>query len=366
LTGNILGERYAVASFGDSHGKSIGAVIDGCPAGLSLDNEEIQKELDLRRPGLSPLSTPRKEIDQVRILSGIHNGYTTGAPICLIVKNSDIDSKPYEKIKNLPRPGHADYVAKIKYGGFNDYRGGGRFSARRTISYVMGGAIAKKLLLKTLKTRIVAYTFEIGGIRANNVSFEEAENHRYDNEVRCADSETASKMKSKILNAKKKGDSVGGIIECVAKNVPIGLGSPCFSALDSELAKAMLSIPAAKGIEFGSGFEGSKMLGSENNDEYTVKNHKVISATNNAGGLLGGISNGMPIVLRVAFKPVSSISKTQSTVNLESMNTAKLVVPGRHDPCVVPRAVPIVESLMAIVLVDQALTAQLIPSILHD
>ena len=366
MTGNIFGERYVVTSFGESHGKSIGAVIDGCPAGLSLENKDIQRELDLRRPSTSSLSTQRKEIDQVRILSGVYKGYTTGAPICLIVENSDINSQPYELIKNLPRPGHADYVAKIKYGGFNDYRGGGRFSARRTISYVMGGAIAKKLLLTTLKTRIVAYTVEIGGIRANNVSFEDAENYRYDNEVRCSDSETATKMKSRILNAKKKGDSVGGIIECVAKNVPLGLGSPCFSALDSDLAKAMLSIPAAKGIEFGSGFEGSKKLGSENNDTYTVKDHKLISLTNNAGGILGGISNGLPIVLRVAFKPVSSISKTQSTVNLESMNKAKLVVPGRHDPCVVPRAVPIVESLMAVVLVDHALTAQLIPTVLND
>tara|TARA_B100002003_G_C14102093_1_gene530060 strand:+ start:109 stop:1209 length:1101 start_codon:yes stop_codon:yes gene_type:complete len=366
LTGNIFGERYVVASFGESHGKAIGAVIDGCPAGLSLGNKDIQRELDLRRPGISSLSTPRKEIDKVDILSGVHKGCTTGAPICLTVENSDVDSHPYETIKNLPRPGHADYLARIKYGGFNDYRGGGRFSARRTISYVMGGAIAKKLLLKTLKTRIVAYTLEIGGIRANNISFEEAENRRYDNEVRCSDSETANKMMSKILNAKKTGDSVGGIIECIAKNVPVGLGSPCFSALDSDLAKAMLSLPAAKGIEFGSGFAGSKKLGSENNDPYAIKNHQPVSVTNNAGGILGGISSGMPIVLRVAFKPVSSISKPQSTVNLESMSKAKLVVPGRHDPCVVPRAVPIVESLMAIVLVDHALRAQLIPPVLND
>ncbi len=365
MTGNILGERYVVTSFGESHGKSIGAIIDGCPAGLSLEGKDIQQELDLRRPGTSSLYSPRKEIDKVKILSGVYKRYTTGGPICLTVENSDIDSSPYEKIKNLPRPGHADYVAKIKYGGFNDYRGGGRFSARRTISYVMGGAIARKLLLKTLNTRIVAYTLEIGGIRANSIPFEDAENQRYDNEIRCADSENIAKMKNKILNAKKTGDSVGGIIECIAKNVPIGLGSPCFSALDSDLAKAMLSLPAAKGIEFGSGFEGSKKLGSENNDAYTVKNHNLISVTNNAGGILGGISNGLPIVLRVAFKPVSSISNPQSTVNLESMSSAKIIVPGRHDPCVVPRAVPIVESLMAIVLADHAIEAQLIPSVIN-
>ncbi|MFC1755763.1 chorismate synthase, partial [Thermoproteota archaeon] len=220
MTGNILGEQFVLVSFGESHGKSIGAVIDGCPAGLPLEKSDIQKELDLRRPGSSSISTSRNEADKINILSGVYNGYTTGAPICLLTDNVDVDSQPYEKIKNLPRPGHADLNAKMKYGNFNDYRGSGRFSARRTISYVMGGAIAKKILVNTLKTRIAAYTVEIGGIHLKNISFEEAEKHRFDNDVRCPDSETAEKMKTRILAAKKAGDSVGGIIECVAKNIP--------------------------------------------------------------------------------------------------------------------------------------------------
>ncbi|MFQ6134589.1 MAG: chorismate synthase [Nitrososphaerales archaeon] len=366
MRGNILGERYVIVSFGESHGKVVGAVVDGCPAGLPLAEEDIQRELDLRRPGASPVATARSEADRVEILSGVFEGHTTGAPICLITRNVDVDSRPYEKIRNLPRPGHADYVARMKYGGFNDYRGGGRFSARRTISYVMGGAIAKKLLQQTLKTRIVAYTVEISGIKADSIAFEDAEKHRYDNEVRCPDPEAAEKMKDRILAVKESGDSVGGVIECAAKDLPLGLGEPCFSALDSDLARAMLSLPAAKGVEFGSGFEGAKRLGSENNDPYTVKNGQVVTVSNNAGGILGGLSSGMPIVLRVAFKPVSSIAKPQRTVDLEAMKEAELIVPGRHDPCVVPRAVPIVESLMAAVLADHALRAQLVPPVLRS
>lgn len=364
MTGNILGEQFVLISFGESHGKSIGAVIDGCPAGLHLEKSDIQKELDLRRPGSSTISTPRNEADKVNIISGTYNGYTTGAPICLITDNVDVNSKPYEAIKNSPRPGHADLTAKMKYGNFNDYRGSGRFSARRTISYVMGGAIAKKILFQTLKTRIAAYTVEIGNINSKSISFEDAEKHRFDNEVRCPDFEAAEKMKTKILSVKKAGDSVGGIIECVVQNSPIGLGSPCFSALDSDIAKAMLSIPAAKGIEFGSGFTGAKKLGSENNDQYTTINKKIVPKTNNSGGIIGGISNGMPITIKVAFKPVASISKPQFTINMKSMKEEKIIVPGRHDPCVVPRAIPIVESLMALVLTDHALKAQLIPLIL--
>ncbi|MEE9585933.1 MAG: chorismate synthase [Nitrososphaerales archaeon] len=366
MTGNILGERYTIVSFGESHGKVVGAVVDGCPAGLPLAEEDIQRELDLRKPGTSPVSTTRSEADRVEILSGVFEGHTTGAPICLFTRNVDMNSRPYEKIKNLPRPGHADYVARMKYGGFNDYRGGGRFSARRTISYVMGGAIAKKLLQQTLNTRIVAYTVEIGGVKTDSITFEDAEKHRYGNEVRCPDKEVAEKMRDRILAAKESGDSVGGVIECVAKDLPLGLGEPCFSALDSELAKAMLSIPAAKGVEFGSGFEGARRLGSENNDLYTVKNGQVVTASNNAGGVLGGLSSGMPIVLRVAFKPVSSIAKPQRTVDIESMDEAEVIISGRHDPCVVPRAVPIVESLVAAVLADHALRAQLIPPVLRS
>ncbi len=353
-----------MVSFGESHGKVVGAVVDGCPSGLALTEKDIQKELDLRKPGKSQLASSRDENDRVEIISGVFEGYTTGAPICLISRNVDIDSGPYKKIRNMPRPGHADYVAGIKYGGFNDYRGGGRFSARRTISYVMGGAIAKKLIWQILNTEIFAYTIEIGGIKADNIILDDAQKHRYDNEVRCPDVKTAIKMQKRIITVKKRGDSVGGVIECVAKNVPLGLGEPCFSALDSDLARAMLSIPAAKGVEFGSGFEGVKKLGSENNDQYTVRNHKVVALSNNAGGILGGLSNGSPIILRVAFKPVPSISRTQITVDLNKMKESELIVPGRHDPCVVPRAVPIVESLVAVVLADHAIKAQLIPPLL--
>ncbi len=366
MTGNILGERFVLVSFGESHGKAVGAVVDGCPAGLSLAEEDIQHELDLRRPGTSPVATTRSESDKVEILSGVFNGYTEGSPICLMTRSTDIDSRPYEKIRNLPRPGHADYVARVKYGGFNDYRGGGRFSARRTTGYVMGGAIAKKLLLNTLGTKIVAYTIEIGGIKAEQVAFEEAEKHRYDNDVRCPDLNTAESMARRITDAKGSGDSLGGVVECVAQRVPLGLGEPCFSALDSDLARAMLSLPAAKGVDFGSGFEGARRLGSENNDPLTMNDEgRVVSTSNNAGGILGGLSNGMPIVLRVAFKPVSSIAKPQRTVNLETMREDELIVPGRHDPCVVPRVIPVVESLMAVVLADHALRAQMVPPVLR-
>lgn len=366
MTGNILGERFVLVSFGESHGKAVGAVVEGCPAGLPLLEEDIQKELDLRKPGSSPISTARSEADRIEILSGVFKGYTTGSPICLLARNVDVDSRPYDEIRNLPRPGHADYVARMKYGGFNDYRGGGRFSARRTVSYIMGGAIAKKLLRQTLNTRIAGYTVEIGGIKAGEIAFEEAEEHRYDNEVRCPDSKVAEEIKQKILTVKESGDSVGGVVECVAKDVPLGLGEPCFSALDSDLARAMLSLPAAKGVEFGSGFEGSRRLGSENNDPFTVREGRVVSVSNNAGGILGGLSSDMPIVLKVAFKPVSSIAKPQQTVDLETMKEAELIVPGRHDPCVVPRVVPVVESVMAVVLADHALRAQLIPPVLRS
>jgi chorismate synthase len=367
LTGNIIGERFVIVSFGESHGKAVGTVVDGCPAGLPIEEEDIQKELNLRRPGVTSLDTPRLELDRAEILSGVFNGYTTGAPICIIVKNQDVMSNPYESIKNLPRPSHADYVSRIKYGSFNDYRGGGRFSARRTIAHVIGGAIAKKLLLLILKTKVIAYTVEVGGIKAKDIlMFDEANIHRYDNDIRCPDGIAAKKMITKIQNAKSKGDSVGGVIQCIAINVPIGLGEPCFSSLDSDLAKFMLSIPAAKGIEFGSGFKGSKNLGSVNNDEYIINNKKLTTSTNNSGGIQGGLSNGMPIVLRVAFKPVSSIGKKQKTVDLSTMRETKISVPGRHDPCVIPRAVPIVESTMATVLVDHAIRAHLIPPIIKS
>jgi chorismate synthase len=364
MTGNIIGERFVLVSFGESHGKCIGCVIDGCPAGLELSEKDIQRELDLRKPGQSIVTSQRREEDKVEIMSGVFNGFTTGSPIMMLVLNADKDSKPYELLKSIPRPGHADLVAREKYGSFNDYRGGGRFSGRITASYVMGGAVAKKLLLSALGIEIIAYTLEIGGIRASNFTIETARSSRYMNEVRAPEPNAAEKMKAKIVEARGEGDSLGGIVECVALNCPVGLGEPVFDSLDSDLAKIILSIPAVKGIEFGSGFSAAGMKGSENNDQYIIEGGKVSCSSNNSGGILGGISNGMPILFRVAFKPPASIAKKQRTVDLEKNEETEIIVPGRHDPTVVPRAVPVVEAVTALVLVDHAIRSGFIPPVL--
>ncbi|HIQ30220.1 MAG TPA: chorismate synthase [Candidatus Caldiarchaeum subterraneum] len=362
-TGNILGERFVVVSFGESHGRCVGVVIDGCPAGLEISEEDIQMELDRRRPGQSILTTQRREQDRVEILSGVFNGRTTGAPICMLVWNRDVDSSPYLRILNKPRPGHADYVARVKYGGFNDWRGGGRFSARVTAGYVMAGAVAKKLLSKTLGIEVMAYTKEIGGVVAGELPPEVIRERRYANDVRCPDEEAAKRMTELILKARGEGDSLGGVVECIALNVPVGLGEPVFSSLDSDLARVLFSIPAVKGVEFGAGFRASRMRGSEHNDPYVVRNGRVETLTNNSGGVVGGISNGMPIVVRAAFKPVSSIAKPQRTVDLEKMRETEIIIPGRHDPVVVPRAVPIVEAVVAITLADHAVRAGFIKNV---
>ncbi|MDG6902374.1 MAG: chorismate synthase [Nitrososphaerota archaeon] len=366
MSGNIVGERFLLLTFGESHGRCVGAVLDGCPAGLPLAEEDIQTELDLRKPGQSIVTTQRREEDKVEIMSGVFNGRTTGAPIMMIIWNADKDSKSYEAINDTPRPGHADLVAKMKYGGFNDYRGGGRFSGRITASFVMGGAVAKKLLRQTLGVEIVAYSLEIGGIRARGFTLEDAAKNRYTNETRAPTLEAAEEMKKKIVEMRGKGNSLGGIVECIATNVPVGLGEPIFGSLDSDLARFALSIPAAKGVEFGSGFASTKLTGLENNDEYYFKGEKILTRTNNSGGILGGISNGMPIVYRVAFKPASSIASKQNTVDLKTGKEVELVVPGRHDPTVVPRAVPVVENSTALVLADHALRAGMIPPVLRQ
>ncbi len=364
MTGNIWGERFVLVSFGESHGKCVGAVVDGCPAGLALSEKDIQKDLDLRKPGQSIVTTQRKEEDLVEIMSGTFNGVTTGAPIAMIILNAEKDSRPYEVLKDTPRPGHADYTARMKYGGFNDYRGGGRFSGRITASYVMGGAIAKKLLKETLGIEIMAYTVEIGGLRAGTFT-EEQIRQRYSNEVRCPDPELAEEMKRRIVEMRGRGDSLGGVVECTAVNLPIGLGEPVFGSLDSELARMALSIPAAKGVEFGSGFEGSRTTATQNNDQYYLEDGKLASKTNNAGGILGGLSNGLPLKYRIAFKPASSIAAKQRTVDLSRDVEVDLVVPGRHDPTVVPRAVPVVESVTALVLADHAIRGGMIPPVLR-
>ena len=364
MSGSSIGQRLVLTSFGESHGKSIGAVLEGCPAGLEIDEKDIQKMLDQRRPGQSLISTQRKEKDIVEFISGVFRGFTTGSPITMVIWNTDQKSKDYENLKTLLRPGHSDYPAMIKYNHFNDYRGGGRFSGRLTATHVMGGAIAKKLLKVTLGIETNSYTLQIGKIKMETRVNKKNMKNIYNNEVRCPDNKTAMRMKESILDARKKGDSLGGIIESITTNVPVGLGEPIFNSLESDLSRAMFSIPSVKGVEFGSGFEGSKLYGSENNDLYAIKKRKIITKTNNSGGILGGISNGMPITMRVAFKPASSISQKQKTIDIKTKKPAELQVKGRHDPCVVPRAPPVVDSLVSLTLADHALITGIINPVL--
>jgi chorismate synthase len=357
-----IGKLFTITSFGESHGRCVGVVIDGCPAGLAVTGDDIQKEVDRRRPK-SSISTARNEPEIVEILSGINDGRTTGAPICLLVWNTDVDSSVYEKIKSLPRPGHADYTNFVKYGGFNDYRGGGRSSGRITAGFVMAGAIAKKLLA-SIGIEVLAHTIEIGGIKAVEKGYDEIKETVEINTLRCADPEAAEEMMKVIEKARAEGDSVGGIIECFAINIPSGLGEPVFDTMEGDLAKAMFSIPAVKGIEFGSGFSSARKKGSENNDPFRIEKGKVITATNNAGGILGGISNGMPVVLRVVVKPTPSISKKQDTVDLKTMTDSIIEISGRHDACIVPRAVPVVEAMVAVTITDFARRAGIIPEVI--
>ncbi|MEM3441147.1 MAG: chorismate synthase, partial [Candidatus Bathyarchaeia archaeon] len=325
---------------------------------------DVQVELDRRVPVQPKIVSERIEKDSAKILSGVFRGFTTGAPICMMVENREVDSSSYEPIKDLPRPGHADYTARVKYGGFNDYRGGGRFSGRVTVALVMAGAVAKKLL-SLFDVDVLAYTKAIGRVKMSEaLSFEEIRKRRYETAVRCPDLECAKKMEDAIVSARKDGDSLGGIIECVALNVPAGIGEPLFDALDADIAKMLLTIPAVKGVEFGLGFKAAELRGSENNDAYLLEKGKVVTQTNNAGGILGGISTGMPIVVRVAVKPTPSIAKEQHTVNLAKKENTTVKVGGRHDPCVVPKAVPVVESAVALVLADHMISAGFIPKVL--
>jgi chorismate synthase len=352
-------------SFGESHGKGVGVVVDGIPAGLGLSEADVQPYLDLRRPGQSIVTTQRKEGDVVEMLSGVFNGRTTGAPVAMMIRNLDVDSRSYEAMVNTPRPSHADLTHRVKYGGFNDYRGSGRASARVTAGFVMAGAVAMKLLQESLGVEVIAYTLELGGLRAEGFTLEDARKNRYSNEVRAPDPAVAERMKQSVIKSRGEGDSLGGIVECVALNLPVGLGEPVFNSLDSDLAQMALSIPAVKGVEFGSGFASARLKGSENNDQYYIDDGgRIRTATNNSGGIAGGISNGMPLVYRLAFKPPASIAKKQKTVDLASRKQVELVVPGRHDPVVVPRAVPIVECCTAIVLADHALRAGFISQVL--
>ena len=345
MSGSSFGKLFKITTWGESHGRGLGVVIEGCPAGLPIKESEIQLELNRRRTGQSKVTTTRKEGDQIQIMSGVFKGKTTGTPISLLVENEDADSSKYELIKDLYRPGHADYTYDMKYG-FRDYRGGGRSSARETVGRVAAGAIAKKLLARE-RIKIIGFTRQVGKHIAKNIDYREIEN----NIVRCPDNKIAEKMINSIMRARKKGDSLGGVVEVIAQGVPAGLGEPVFDRLDADLAKAVMSMPAVKGVEIGVGFQSAIMTGSECNDVFVMKNKKVVTATNNAGGILGGISNGMDIVVRLVVKPTSSINKAQDTVTQQGKK-AKIRVEGRHDPCVATRAVPIAEAMVAITLID--------------
>ena len=350
--GNSFGKIFKITTFGESHGSAIGVIIDGCPAGLKISLEEIQKELERRKPGQSKITTARNEDDKVEILSGIFEEETLGTPIALIIKNKDQKTKDYSHIKDSFRPSHADFTFQEKYGK-RDYRGGGRSSARETAARVAAGAIAKKLL-SHYNIIITAYVSSVKNIEVSknykDLDFSKIER----NIVRCPDEEIAKKMISLIENTKKAGNTVGGIISCIIENCPTGLGEPVFDKLHAQLGKAMLSINAVKGFEIGSGFEGTKLYGSQHNDIFEAVDKKVSTLTNNSGGIQGGISNGMDIYFSVAFKPVATIMQKQQSIN-SNLENVEVFGKGRHDPCVLPRAVPIVEAMSALVIADYLL-----------
>jgi len=360
VAGNSFGELFRITTWGESHGRAIGVVIDGCPAGLALSVEDIQHDLNRRRVGQSRVTSPRQEEDRVEILSGVFQGRTLGTPISLLMWNKDADASKYEPIKDIYRPGHADFTYELKYG-IRDYRGGGRSSARETACRVAAAAIAKKLL-STIGVRIYGFTRQVGAIEAQVVEVEEIER----NPVRCPDREAAKQMEALILAAKAEGDSVGGIVEVVATGVPVGLGDPVYDRLDADLAKAVMSINAIKGVEIGLGFRSVTLRGSEHNDEfYMDASGRIRTRTNHAGGMLGGISNGEDLIVRLAVKPPSSISKTQRSVTTAGAEV-DLEVHGRHDPCLCPRAVPVAEAMVALVLADHWLRDRAMRPIASD
>jgi chorismate synthase len=349
MAGNTFGRIFQITTFGESHGEMIGVVIDGCPAGLELDMEFIQREMDRRRPGQSKITTQRKEADRVRLVSGVLGGKSTGAPIAALIPNEDQRSKDYDHLADAFRPSHADFTYERKYG-LRDVRGGGRSSARETAARVAAGAIAK-LLLRRFGVEIRAYVSQVGGIRLETApDLKQVES----NIVRCPDADTARRMIELIDEVRKQGDTIGGVVSCLVQGCPAGLGEPVFDRLHADLGKAMLSINAVKGFEIGSGFAGVEKRGSEHNDPFVSEGGKIRTTKNDSGGIQGGISNGMPIEFRVAFKPVSTLMKPQTTQNREQQPVT-LEGKGRHDPCVVPRAVPIVEAMAALTLADHLL-----------
>jgi len=349
MAGNSFGNLFKLTSFGESHGKAVGGVIEGVMPGLEVDLDFIQQELNRRRPGQSSITTPRDEKDNVEILSGILEGKATGTPIGFVIWNADQRSKDYGNIKDVYRPSHADFTYQQKYG-IRDHRGGGRSSARETIARVVAGAFAK-LILKKYGVEINAYTSQVGNIKLEKSYIEMNLSTAEENIVRCPDAEVAEKMIKYIDQVRKDKDSVGGVITCVVKNSPVGLGEPVFSKFHAEMAKAMLGINAVKGFEYGMGFKAAEMNGSDHNDEFVMEDEKVRTKTNCSGGVQGGITNGEDIYMNVAFKPIATILKEQNTVNIHGKEIVS-TVKGRHDPCVLPRAVPIVEAMAAMVMVD--------------
>lgn len=352
---SVMGDKIKISVFGESHGEAIGCVIDGLPAGIELDMDEISKDMKRRAPGRDRSTTSRKEADEPHILSGVLKGVTTGAPLAMIIQNTNTKSADYENVALVPRPGHSDYPAYVKYGGNNDIRGGGHFSGRLTAPIVFAGAVAKQILKKKGVT-IGAHILKIGEVcdtpfDKNNISAEQLEELSADY-FSTISTEKEIEMRAVIENARLKADSVGGIIECAAVGMPVGVGSNIFSTVEGKLSYALFAIPAVKGVQFGAGFGFADMLGSQANDAYEIKDGKVVLKSNNNGGVLGGMTSGAPIVFSVAVKPTASIGTAQSSVNLETMENETLVVQGRHDPCIVPRAVPVVEAVTALALLD--------------
>lgn len=351
----VWGRKIKYSIFGESHGEAIGIVIDNLPSGVELDFDFIKSELARRAPGKSELSTPRKEEDNIEILSGFFEGRTTGTPLCAIIRNGNTKSKDYSKLKNAMRPGHADFTGNLKYKGYGDYRGGGHFSGRITAPLVFAGAIAKQIL-KEKQIIIGSHIASIHSISDDKFNAVNIENNLLENLNKIAfpviNEEKGKQMQQYILDQKEKFDSVGGIVECVILNLPAGIGDPFFDSIESEMAHLLFSVPAVKGVEFGEGFNITRMVGSEANDEFYYENNTVRTKTNNNGGILGGITSGMPLIFRCAIKPTASIFKEQDTIDIEKNENVKLVVEGRHDPCIVPRAVPVIEAVAAMTILD--------------
>ena len=354
---STYGDSLKLSIFGQSHGPAIGMTLDGIPAGLPVNEERLQKFLNRRAPGQDDFSSPRKEADKVEFLSGILNGYTTGAPIAAIIRNTNTRSGDYSNLKDCPRPGHADYTAQVKYGGYQDAAGGGHFSGRLTAPLCIAGGLCKQWL-EQMGIQIAGHIVAIGGIADEPGVYLDWANPDFSliqPDFPVLNPDAGQKMREAIAIAKADGDSVGGLIECIATGLPVGLGEPMFGGMESKIAQIVYGIPAVKGLQFGTGFAGAYMRGSENNDQYLAKDGKIITARNYAGGILGGITNGMPLVFEVAVKPTPSIAKPQKSVSLTSMEEKELVVKGRHDPCIVPRAVPVVEAAAALAIYDAVL-----------